>query len=148
MLPDQSAVPTFVGVDVVYVQNAVLGRHQQPHDLVNPEINTRQRLATTKSMCYNYHSTIGFEFSDFQWISVFIFKIYYYFSFIYICLFQPVLHNWCNKGRGMCYPVYGVMHIKEPLLLIGKSSPCGGSGFPLSLSEWSFTICLMPYNRK
>ena len=20
--------------------------------------------------------------------------------------FQPVLHNWCNKGRGMCYPVY------------------------------------------
>ena len=44
----------------------------------------------------------------------------------------------------MCYPVCGVMHIKEPLLLIGKSSPCGSSGFPLSLSEWSFTICLMP----
>ena len=19
--------------------------------------------------------------------------------------FQPVLHDWCNKGRGMCYPV-------------------------------------------
>ena len=35
----------------------------------------------------------------------------------------------------MCYPVCGVMHIKEPLLLIGKSSPCGGSGFPFSLSE-------------
>ena len=46
--------------------------------------------------------------------------------------FQPVLHNWCNKGRGMCYPVCGMVHIKEPLLLIGKSSPCGGSGFPLS----------------
>ena len=41
----------------------------------------------------------------------------------------------------MCYPVYGMMHIKEPLLLIGKSRLCGGSGFPLSLSEWSFTIC-------
>ena len=41
-----------------------------------------------------------------------------------------------------------MVHIKEPLLLIGKSSPCGGSGFPLSLFEWSFTICLMPYNRK
>ena len=41
-----------------------------------------------------------------------------------------------------------IMHIKEPLLLIGKSSPCGGSGFPLSLSEWSFTIWLTPYNRK
>ena len=55
-------------------------------------------------------------------------------------LFQPVLHDWCNKGRGMCYLVCGMMHIKEPLLLIGKSSPCGGKGFPLSLSEWSFTI--------
>ena len=39
-----------------------------------------------------------------------------------------------------------MVHIKEPLLLIEKSSPCGGSGFPLSLSECSFTICLMPYN--
>ena len=61
--------------------------------------------------------------------------------------FQPVLLDWFNKGRGMCHPVCGMMHIKEPLLLIGKSSPCGGSGFPLSLSEWSFTICLTPYNR-
>ena len=58
-------------------------------------------------------------------------------------LFKPVLHDWCSKGCGMCYPVCGMVHIKEPLLLIEKSSPCcGGSGFPLSLSEWSFTICL------
>ena len=62
--------------------------------------------------------------------------------------FQPVLHDWCNKGRGMCYPVCGMVHIKEPLLLIGKSSPCGGSGFPFLLSEWSITICLTPYNRR
>ena len=62
--------------------------------------------------------------------------------------FLPVLHDWCNKGCGMCYPVCGMVHIKEPLLLIGKSSPCGGSGFPLSLSEWSLTICLTPYNRR
>ena len=41
----------------------------------------------------------------------------------------------------VCYPVCGMMHIKEPLLLTGKSSPCGDSGFPLSLSEWSFTLC-------
>ena len=61
--------------------------------------------------------------------------------------FQPVLHDWCNKGCGMCYPVCGMVHIKEPLLLIRKSSPCGGSRFPLSLSEWSLTICLTPYNR-
>ena len=44
--------------------------------------------------------------------------------------------------------VSGMVHIKEPLLLIGRSSPSGGSGFPLSLSEWSFTICPTPYNRK
>ena len=62
--------------------------------------------------------------------------------------FQPVSLNWCNKVCGMCYPVCGMVRIKEPLLLIGKSSPCGGSRFPLSLSEWSFTICPMPYNRK
>ena len=63
---------------------------------------------------------------------------WYYFSF------QPVLHNWCNKGYAIC----GMVLIKEPLLLIGKSSLCGGSGFPFSLSEWSLTICLTPYNRR
>ena len=58
--------------------------------------------------------------------------------------FQPVLHNWCNKGHVMCHPVCGVMHIyiKEPLLLIEKNSPCVGSGFPLLLSECSFTIIM------
>ena len=64
------------------------------------------------------------------------------------CSFQPVLHDWCFKGCGMCYPVYGIVHIKEPLPLIRKSSLCGGSRFHLSLSEWSFTICPTPYNRK
>ena len=62
--------------------------------------------------------------------------------------FQQVLYDWCNKGRGMYYPVCGMVHIKEPLLLIDKSSLCGGSGFPFSLSEWSLTICLTPYNRR
>ena len=48
---------------------------------------------------------------------------------VYLISFQPVLHDWCNKGRGMCYPVCGMcypvcgmMHIKEPLLLISISS--------------------------
>ena len=41
--------------------------------------------------------------------------------------FQPVLQDWCNKGCGMCYPVCGMVHIKENLLLIDKSSLCGGS---------------------
>ena len=53
-----------------------------------------------------------------------------------------------NKGCGMYYPVCGMVHIKEPLLLINKSSLCGGSRFPFSLSEWSLTICLTPYNRR
>ena len=29
-------------------------------------------------------------------------------------------YDWCNKG--MCYPVFGIVHIQEPLLLIRKSS--------------------------
>ena len=58
--------------------------------------------------------------------------------------FQPVLHDWCNKGRGMCYLACGMVHIKEFFLLIRKSSLCGGSGFP----EWSLTVCPTPYNRK
>ena len=63
--------------------------------------------------------------------------------------FQPWIHDWCNKGCGVYYPGCGMVHIKDPLLLIEKSSPCSGSSmFPLSLSEWSFTICLMPYNHK
>ena len=32
-----------------------------------------------------------------------------------------------------------MVHIKDPLLLIGKSSPCSGSSrFALLLSDWSF----------
>ena len=60
---------------------------------------------------------------------------------------QPVIHDWYNKGHGMCYPVCGMVYIKDPLLLIKKSSLCSGSSvFPLSLSEWLFTICPRPYN--
>ena len=29
---------------------------------------------------------------------------------------QLVLHDWCNKGRGMCSPICGTVHIKDPLL--------------------------------
>ena len=63
--------------------------------------------------------------------------------------FQPVLYDWCNKGHGMCYVVCGMVHIKEPLLLIGKNNQCGSSGFPLSLSQWSlYHMSPTPYNRK
>ena len=33
--------------------------------------------------------------------------------------------RWCNKGRGLCYPAYGMVHIKDPLLLFGKNNPRG-----------------------
>ena len=54
----------------------------------------------------------------------------------------------CFTSKGMCYPICGMVHIKEPLLLIGKSIPCGSSRCSLSLSEWSFTICPTPCNHK
>ena len=38
-------------------------------------------------------------------------------------LFQPFLHNWCNRDGGIHYPVCGILHIKYPLLLIVKTSP-------------------------
>ena len=39
------------------------------------------------------------------------------------------------------YPVSGMMHIKEHLLLIGKSSKCGGSGLRLSPSGPLLYVC-------
>ena len=62
--------------------------------------------------------------------------------------FQLMVRDWCNKGSGMCCYVHRLVHIKDPLLLIGNSSPCsGGNRFLLVLYKWSFTICPMPYNR-
>ena len=48
--------------------------------------------------------------------------------------FQPVLQTGVTKAV-VCAILSGIVHIKEPLLLIRKSSPCGGSGLPFSLSE-------------
>ena len=46
--------------------------------------------------------------------------------------FQPVVHNWFIKGRGMYCSVSGKVHIKDPLLLIEKSSLCvAAAGFLL-----------------
>ena len=57
-------------------------------------------------------------------------------------LFQPVLHDWYNRPWYMVY-------IKDPLLLIEKSSLfSGGSRFPFSLFERSFTVCPTPCNCK
>ena len=61
-------------------------------------------------------------------------------------LLQPVFHDWFNKGCGMCYPVCGIVHIKEPLLLI-RSSPCVGSGFLSRYLNVSLPYIPTPYNR-
>ena len=46
-----------------------------------------------------------------------------------------------------CCPVCGKAHIiKDPLLLIGKSSQCGDSGFPLK-KYVTMTTCLTPNSR-
>ena len=62
--------------------------------------------------------------------------------------FQPVLHNWCNKGCDMCYPVCGMVHTKEPLLLIGKEYPVVAVGFLSRYLRGPLPLCLTPYNRK
>ena len=49
--------------------------------------------------------------------------------------FQPVLHDWFNKGSGMYYPVCGMMHIKGHCLdiyqtcLYFQTSDSSGGGF-------------------
>ena len=46
-----------------------------------------------------------------------------------------------NK-RDLCFPVCGMVYVKDPFLLVGNINPYSSSnGFPLSLSEWSFTTC-------
>ena len=55
-----------------------------------------------------------------------------------VCLSLSVFHDWYNKGRGRCYNVCGMVHLKDPLLF-GKNSP---------RREWTFIIYPTPYNRK
>ena len=50
-------------------------------------------------------------------------------------MFQTVLYVWWKKPLWYVLSCLWDMHIKEPLLLIEKSSPCsGGNGFALSVS--------------
>ena len=37
---------------------------------------------------------------------------------MYLCMHVCMHGDWCNKGRGVWYPVCAMMYIKEPLLLI------------------------------
>ena len=55
----------------------------------------------------------------------------------------------CNKGRGMCYPVCAMVHIKDPLLLIGKSNHLvAAAGFFSRCPNGSLQYVPTPYNRK
>ena len=54
-----------------------------------------------------------------------------------------------HSGCGIYYLVCRMVHIKNLLLVIRKSSPwSGGKCFFLLLSECSFTICWIQYNHK
>ena len=53
--------------------------------------------------------------------------------------FQPLMHDWCNKDRGICYHVCGMVHIKESLLLIGKI-PDRGPGVRYNSLLWMCTL--------
>ena len=67
---------------------------------------------------------------------------------VYVCV-HTYIHTITGVTKAVaCVILSGMVHIKEPLLLLDKCSLCGGSGFPFSLSEWSLTICLTPYNRR
>ena len=63
--------------------------------------------------------------------------------------FQPLLHDWCNKSCGMCYPVCVMVHIKEPLLLIEKRvAHVAAVGFLSCYLNDPLLNGLMPYNSK
>ena len=84
------------------------------------------------------------------------FVILNHFKSLTLGLFYILLHGgwthraisrssqWSTTGvtkAVVCAILTGMVHIKEPLLLIGKSNSCGDNRFSLSLSEWSCTIC-------
>ena len=59
------------------------------------------------------------------------------------CSVQSVIHDVCHKCHGMCYPVCGMVHRKDPL------QPMKWQNWVSSLAnEWSFTKYLMPCNHK
>ena len=80
--------------------------------------------------------------------------------------FQPLLHDWGNKYRGMCYPVYGMMHIKEGTKEVfyltthsthfiygfmasdhsdsGRGNPLPPHGLSFSINSKGYFICTIP----
>ena len=120
-----------------------VGRHEWGMFLMRPglepvprcEPSTHQAVGRWLSYC-TIESGVFLSIVFLSLSFLFTFSFFSFFHLFHFCSLiiyvEPVVHDWCNKRRGMCYPVSGMMHIKEPLLLIRKSSPCSGSGFPLS----------------
>ena len=46
-------------------------------------------------------------------------------------MFQSVVHDWFINFNSMFYSVFGILHIRYPLLFIGKSGLLGTSVFSL-----------------
>ena len=66
------------------------------------------------------------------------------------CLGLLLSRSFLSIGLLPWYMLSCLWNIKDPLLLIGKSSCNGSSRFSVSLPDWSFTLCKgpIPYNRK
>ena len=54
-------------------------------------------------------------------------------------LFQPLLHDWCNKGCGMCKPVCGMVHV----CMYVCYSQCVKPG-NLEITLKSQAMCILP----
>ena len=59
---------------------------------------------------------------------VFIF-IKHILSLISCISFQPVLHDWCNKGRGLCYPVWDAGYKRTLAVNRKKVAHVAAAGF-------------------
>ena len=92
-----------------------------------PAYNTRVKLPQT-------HRDLAY---DGEWDTCLISWLLYYPPVLFLVMFQPVLHNWYNKGCGMCYPVSGMVHMERVALDVVEVGL-------LFHYEWSFTICLAP----
>ena len=78
------------------------------HDLEDHDAMGRLRQGRNSVQCLQEHGVVGRRFNS-------------------------VWYDWCKQGCGMCYPVYGMVHIKYPLVPIEESGPCSGdSGFCVS----------------
>ena len=71
-------------------------------------------------------SRVGRDFGRDPWVECLQWKLVFI-SHIHTNIEYIV--KWSNKGRDMCNPVCGMVHIKEPLLLIERVAHVAAAGF-------------------